>query len=320
MRPVLLLVCACVLVSCDHPSISGGPNACGGSKEDPECFTLAFSGTTRSYLLHVPSSFRAGSGALVVALHGLGDVAPDMAERSGLNAKADQAGFAVVYPNALVSRLGGLQQWNAYFFSRYVSNPPDDIGFLRQLIAELQQQLGPDPKRIYVTGLSNGGLMAHRVGVELSDVVAAIGVVAGTLASSPSISALPDATQPVSVLMLHGELDDNIPCCPFRASATQDDSFDYWVSTRANACSAVSTPEPICEGPETPSALLEKHATGCRGGVEVQFYKLQGGGHAWYAAPMNVVGSTPYNPFFDTSTGVTTNDILWNFFVAHPKG
>jgi poly(3-hydroxybutyrate) depolymerase len=75
----------------------------------------------------------------------------------------------------------------------------------------------------------------------------------------------------------------------------------------------------MCEGPETPSTLSEKHASSCKSGVAVQFYKLQGGRHAWYAVPMNVAGSAPYNPLFDSTVGITTNDILWNFFAAHPK-
>lgn len=77
--------------------------------------------------------------------------------------------------------------------------------------------------------------------------------------------------------------------------------------------------ETICEGPETPSSLPSKRGTSCRGGAEVVFYQLLGGQHRWYLTPLNVAGSEAYNPLFDATTGVTTNDILWNFFAAHPK-
>jgi poly(3-hydroxybutyrate) depolymerase len=53
--------------------------------------------------------------------------------------------------------------------------------------------------------------------------------------------------------------------------------------------------------------------------VEVRFYRLTGGTHEWYLTPMNVAGQIPYNPDFDSTTGITTNDILWSFFAAHPK-
>ena len=51
----------------------------------------------------------------------------------------------------------------------------------------------------------------------------------------------------------------------------------------------------------------------------MQYYRIEGGVHQWYTIPMNVVGRTPYNPDFNASTGVTTNDILWKFFAGHPK-
>jgi polyhydroxybutyrate depolymerase len=293
---------------------------CGGKQAEPECHTISVAGRTRDYLLHVPSSFHPGSGSLVIALHGVGQLAPDMRDGTGLNAKADAAGFAIAYPNALVVPSTGIAEWNVMFTKSLGADPPDDIGFLRQLVVTLQQQLGFDAKRVYVTGMSNGGLMTHRVGVELGDLVAAVGIVSGTLAErTTSASQIPNAAQPVSVIMLHGDLDGVVQCCPFKAGPTQDDAFNYWSGARANACATVSTTALICAGPETPSTLAEKHATGCRGGVEVRFYQLQGGVHHWYTEPMNVAGQVPYNPFFDSSTGATTNDILWNFFAAHPK-
>ena len=66
--------------------------------------------------------------------------------------------------------------------------------------------------------------------------------------------------------------------------------------------------------------MIEKHASGCKGGAEVQYYRLEGGVHLWYTAPMNVAGQVPFNPDFGAATGTTTDDILWKFFVAHPKG
>jgi len=318
LRRICGIVVTIALASCSDSNAPPASN-CGETQPDPECHTIAVGGVTREYLLHVPASFSTSTGSLVIALHGVGDLGSDLRAETGLSAKADAAGFAIAYPNALLAPLSGFPEWNVYFAGYFGPNPPDDVAFLRKLIATLQQRLHADPKRIYVTGLSNGALMAHRVGVEMGDVVAAVAVVSGTLATSTATTLVPDVTQSVSVLMIHGDQDDNVPCCPFRAAASQDDSFDYWVSSRANACVNVSTTERICSGPETPSPLPEKHATGCRNGVEVRFYKLLGGMHHWYKVPMNVAGQAPYNPFFDGTTGVTTTDIVWNFFAAHPK-
>jgi poly(3-hydroxybutyrate) depolymerase len=64
---------------------------------------------------------------------------------------------------------------------------------------------------------------------------------------------------------------------------------------------------------------VEKNATNCSAMTEVKLYKLIGGTHTWYTSPMNVAGQVPLNPDFNSTTGITTTEILWNFFAAHPK-
>ena len=65
--------------------------------------------------------------------------------------------------------------------------------------------------------------------------------------------------------------------------------------------------------------MAMKSATSCRGNTQVTFYKLIGGGHLWYANPMNTPGQVPFNPHLTGTTGVTTNDIIWSFFAAHSR-
>jgi polyhydroxybutyrate depolymerase len=237
---------------------------------------------------------------------------------SALNAESDAMGFAVAYPFSLVSPGAGFTEWNEFYNHSYGTNPPDDVGFIRQVILDLQSQIAPDPKRIYVTGLSNGGMMAHRVGVELSSLVAAIGVVEGTLVSPGTVSSVPAASAPVSVLILHGDSDTTVPCCSSPPVASQEETFNYWSGSSANSCTTFDTTQPICDTQGNPIAI-EKRASGCASGTEVQYYRLEGGIHLWYTVPMNVAGQMPYNPSFDATTGVTTDDILWRFFAAHPK-
>jgi polyhydroxybutyrate depolymerase len=294
------------------------PNPCGELFHDANCHTLIFGGVSRAYLLHVPTNFQSGTGALVIALHGSQGSGLRLSNTSGLSAESDQKGFAVAYPYALVSPGAGFTEWNEFFNHSFGSNPPDDVGFIRALIQSLQSQLNPDPKRIYVTGLSNGGFMAHRVGVQLSDLVAAIGVVEGTVVSPGSVADVPAPLAPVSVLILHGDQDPVVPCCSAPPVASQEETFNYWTGASADACTTVDTPQPICDSQGNPVAI-EKDATGCRGNTEVKYYRLEGGVHLWYTVPMNVSGQTPFNPDFNATTGVTTDDILWNFFVAHPK-
>jgi polyhydroxybutyrate depolymerase len=322
LRTLLVAVSAALLLCCggaptdSHQTVA---TACDETLVDPPCHTMQFGGVTRAYLLHVPADFHAGTGGLVIALHGSQGSGLRLMNTSGLNTEADAMGFAVAYPFSLVSPGAGFTEWNEFYNHSYGSNPPDDVGFIRQIILDLQARIAPDPKRIYITGLSNGGMMAHRVGVQLSSLVAAIGVVEGTLVSPGTVSSVPAAAGPVSVLILHGDEDPTVPCCSAPPVASQEETFNYWSGASANACTTVDTTQPICDSQGNPTSVVEKRASGCNGGAVVQYYRLEGGVHLWYTTPMNVAGQLPFNPDFDAGTGATTDDILWKFFAAHPK-
>jgi polyhydroxybutyrate depolymerase len=311
------LCCALLLVSLSLLSCGGGSNSGGMAcyaQQGTTCQSLAINGVTRTYLLHVPSNFRKSNGALVIVLHGSGGNGLGMEIGTGFSTLADQVGFAAVYPDGSLESSLGQSDW-AYFFNDFA----DDVGFLRQLINTLQASVGPDPKRIYVTGLSSGALMSHRLGVQLSDLVAAIGVVEGALFLKGNPPTVPSAARPVSVLILHGDRDETVPYCGTPIGASQEQTFNYWAGTSADTCSSFDTPAPLCDSQGKISALVEKDATSCSGNTEVKFYKLIGGVHTWYTVPMNVSGQVPYNPDFSSDTGIGTRDILWSFFATHPK-
>jgi len=316
---VALCAASCGGGSSSAPSSAAptAPNACGQTFNNPECHSLVIGGTTRAYLLHVPASFQANAGALVVALHGSNGSGDRFVTNSQLSVKADQAGFAVAYPYALVSPGAGITEWNEFFNNSYGASGPDDSEFIRQLILTTQAAIHSDPRRTFVTGLSNGGFMAHRAGIEVSDLVAAIAVVEGTVVSPGNIANAPLPRVPVSALMLHGDQDPTVLYCGQPVVASQEQSFNYWMS--ADGCASVDTAAPICDAQRNVTSVTEKHASACSGGAEVQFYRLEGGVHQWYLSPLNIAGQTPFNPDLNAATGVTTDDIIWNFFAGHPR-
>ena len=73
---------------------------------------------------------------------------------------------------------GAGRRWND---GRAVGAERDDVGFVRALIDSLERELEIDPRRVYATGISNGGMFAHRLACELPGVLAAIAPVAGAL-------------------------------------------------------------------------------------------------------------------------------------------
>ena len=333
VRNVMRSICesaALVIVFSVFSSCGGGSNnslpasavsTC--SAQDPECHSIAVGGVTRTYVLHLPAGFQMGAGSLVVVLHGSGQNAAGIEDLSQLRAKADAAGFAVAFPEGLVQQTE--PEWSFYY-----NNFADDIGFLRQLVTKLQADLQVPIGRTYVTGISVGGLMTHRVGIELSNQIAAIAVVSGTVAANPGDSAphppLPQTPAgPVSVLILHGDQDAKVPYCGGISTtghanfSSQEETFNYWTAVAANNCSSLDTALPLCDAQGNITAVVEKDASSCRANTEVKFFRLMGGQHNWYNSPMNIPGQVPFNPRFDATTGVTTNDIIWNFLQAHSK-
>jgi len=313
--------CAVLLLSLSLISCGGGISStasgesCNG-QQGTTCQSLTTGGVTRTYLLHVPTNFQKNSSALVIVLHGSGGNGLGMEVGTGFSDLADQIGFAVAYPDGLFDSSSGQTNW-AYFFKDFT----DDVGFLHQLIDAVQANIQPDPKKIYVTGLSSGALMSQRVGVQLSDLVAAIGAVEGGLfINSPANSAIvPPAVAATSLVILHGDQDQTVPYCGNPSDASQELTFNYWSGTSGNSCSNSDTSTPLCDSQGNITAIYEKSASNCKGSTEVKFYKLLGGIHTWYTVPMNVTGQIPFNPDFNSTTGVTTTNILWNFFAAHPR-
>jgi len=165
---------------------------------------FSFEGQKRAYLLHLPSGYdKKKPLPLVVALHYYTGTGRAEAEQTGFSAKADEERFIVAYPDGPIPGPTGLS-WDIWH------NPRDkqgsgDVAFVRELIRRLSARFAVDPKRIYVSGMSQGGMVAHLVGCELSSVIAAIAPVGAFLTAQPR------SADPVSVLIIHGTADPVVP-------------------------------------------------------------------------------------------------------------
>jgi uncharacterized protein (TIGR03437 family) len=283
--------------------------------------SIQVNGVDRTYTLYIPANYQPGTSGLVILMHGMTGHAVGMDSWTQMNDKADQAGFGLACPQS-TEDYWGRTQWDYFYYPYWAGPEPDDTGFLRQLIDTLQATIHPDPKRIYLTGHSAGAFMSYRGAVELSSRIAAIASVSGTIFGTPvtDFRLAPKAGGPVSVLMLHGDVDGAVPYCgnsPDFRYATQDQTFDYWAAN--NGCSAFDTTAPLCNYSTPLANVSGKRATNCLANTEVRIYKLIGGVHTWYTQPMNDPKQVPYNPALGSTVGVTTNDLIWNFFAAHPK-
>lgn len=162
--------------------------------------TMMSPGGKRTYFLHVPPGYDPTRGIpLVLAFHGLSDKATDFIKYIGLEREADAQNVVFIAPQGL----GVVPGWNA---GNCCGEPQlfgiDDVGFARDLIASAQRELCIDDKRIYAMGFSNGGMFTHRLGCELSHVLAALGPVSGT----PMVKEC-KPERAISLLAFHGTAD-----------------------------------------------------------------------------------------------------------------
>jgi polyhydroxybutyrate depolymerase len=269
--------------------------------------TLRSGGIDRTYVVHVPASYDGSQAVpLVLVLHGSGGDAGEAARVSGMSAKSDVAGFLAVYPEGT----GTSRTFNAGLCCGYAGRTmTNDVAFVRDVVADVSADYLVDPTRVYATGMSNGAMMAHRLGCEMSDVVAAIAPVAGALEVVDCAPA-----EPVSVIVFHGTADAIVPyeggpapTVPRGMDGDYDPvsiAVDQW-ATSAGCTGA--TDEQVRPN------VARSQRTGCQAGYGVELYTVTDGGHAWPGGePGWVGGDVP-------TTEVVATDLIWDFFAAHPK-
>jgi polyhydroxybutyrate depolymerase len=227
---------------------------------------------------------------------------------TGFNGKADAEGFVVVYPRGTTNRQAPNRfSWNGGLCCGSAQKDNvDDVGFLRALLDDLAGVVPVDPRRIFATGMSNGALMSYRLGCEMADRIAAIGPVAGT---QNLADCRPD--QPLSVVHFHGTAD---PIDPYDGGigkwsktlsfASVKDTITFWVT--ADQC-----PETVIQ--EVSGSIVHESHTPCSNGTAVELYTIQDGTHTWPGGTQ--VGTRTVK----TTQDIIATDILWDFFVRHPK-
>ena len=299
--------------------------------------SMTWDGVTRYYEVFVPTSLPANP-AMLLMLHWTypqSTFNPQalISLNWGWESFANEYSFILVKPASTWNASAKVWNWNAYFeypaftasesgtCDLAVQDCPDDSGFLRQLIVNLRAQYNVNPNAVYVAGISSGAQMAERVGVEISDLVAAIAPVAGQMVGQMNppngVPSLPgNAVAPISVQEWQGTDDEVLWPCGYGLTKyagvtftldTVDDTFNYWVAQ--NSCSTLQTTATLCSGSTsnyendapTPgvSGDTGNVATGCsESNTAVQFVWEPGMGHVWNTKNLPAI---------------------WNFLSSHPK-
>ncbi len=260
----------------------------------------------RAYHVHVPPAYDARRPMpVVLALHGAAMNGQIMEWVSGLSKKADQAGFIAVYPNG-TGPGGTLLTWNAGIFPGSL-NPrrADDVGYIGRVLDDLGTAVRYDHKRVYVTGMSNGAMMAYRLAVEMPERIAAIAPVAGVMC-------LPDPMprRPVPILHIHGTKDGLVPFegvkngSPFKFPSVEE-CVHCWC--KVNGCALTPTETELPTNHDSLRVVRKDYSTG-NAKAPVVLYVVEGGGHTWPGLDRHArfLGANTHN--------IVADDLMWDFF------
>ena len=273
-------------------------------------------GRTRRYRTYVPTNLPTGQLPLLIALHGGLGTSDQFEANSGFDNLAEANKFVVTYPDGISNQSDGtgFQTWNGgYCCGPAQTQNVDDVAFISSLIDTLVAQLPIDPKRVFIAGHSNGGILAYRLACELSEKIAAIGLQAGSnvvQGCAPS--------RAVSVLHIHGSADTNMPIGGGRGTGL---STTVFVSAQA-AIDAMVAANGCSTSYESSKSVTDSNVTAktwTRSGtsIHVRFVTVATATHAWMGHAAQSESSSTYvgNPYlnFDSSRAI------WSFFASHAR-
>ncbi|MBM3448966.1 MAG: T9SS type A sorting domain-containing protein [Bacteroidetes bacterium] len=262
--------------------------------------TMIHDGLTRSYTIYVPASYSPGTQApMVLNFHGYTSNAFQQMFYGDFRAIADTAGFLLVIPDGTLDATG-TTYWNSGW-----GGTVDDIGFTSALIDQIAASYSVNLNRVYSTGMSNRGFMSYTLACSLSNRIAAIASVTGSMNVGQDLTC--NAQHPTPVMEIHGTADATVPYEGGGFMEAIPNVLNYWVNF--NNCNAT----PVIT--DVPNTILSDGCTamhyfyaGGSSGVDVEHYKVIDGGHTWPGSMFNI--------------GVTNNDFnaskkIWQFFLQY---
>ncbi|MCC6242944.1 MAG: polyhydroxybutyrate depolymerase [Gemmatimonadaceae bacterium] len=278
--------------------------------------TMRFGGRTRSYVVRAPRG-AAGSATplpLVIVMHGGGGNAANAEQMTGFTALVERERVIVVYPEGTSRRERiRLYTWNAgHCCGSAMEQQVDDVGFVNAMLDSLAHDYPLDATRIYATGMSNGAMMSHRLGRELSHRIVAIAPVVGAVFGDEHIP--PNA---VSAIMINGVRDKAVPMEGGQTNGRFGNAWDgtptqpniaqgtFWA--KANGCATTPTRE------ERGADITTRWS--CPSGRRVELHQLTDNGHAWPGGQRGSrLGDAP-------TTAMQATEDIWAFFktVVRPR-
>ena len=269
-----------------------------GTSQQTITATITHDAMQREYILYVPASYT-GSNAvpLVFNFHGYTSNATEQMWYGDFRPIADTANFIIVHPNGMLDGTG-----TTHFNVGWGGSTIDDVGFTSALLDSISADYNINADRIYSTGMSNGGFMSYHLACQLSDKIAAIASVTGSM--SPLTYNTCNPQHPTAILEIHGTSDGTVPYTGASFSKPVSDVLDYWVNfNNSNTTpTVINVPDINTSDGSTVEHLLYY---GGDNDVTVEHFKITGGGHTWSGSAFGGAGTN-----YDIDASVE----VWKFF------
>ena len=261
--------------------------------------TLMHDGIQRSYILYIPANYTGDEAVpLVLNFHGYGSNANGQMNYGNFRPIADTAGFIIVHPQGTL--LEGRTHWNVGGWTN--ASTTDDVGFTALLIETLATDYPIDRDRVYSTGMSNGGFMSFLLACQLSDKIAAIASVTGSM--TPETFSTCNPKHPTPILQFHGTADNVVPYAGATWTHSIQEVMNYWVTY--NQCDTESDTQDIPNTNTTDGSTVQHYVydNGTHA-VHTEHFKITGGGHTW-------AGFNSGQPA--TNYDIDASEEIWQFF------
>jgi len=263
--------------------------------------SIIHDGIQRNYIVYIPEIYDGSSAVpLVLNFHGYGSNATQQMFYGDFRDIADTEGFLLVHPEGTLSN--GNQFWNVGFPGT-TSSTIDDVGFTEALIDELANSYAIDLDRVYATGMSNGGFMSFLLACQLSEKIAAVASVTGSM--TPGTFNDCNAQHPTPVLQIHGTNDSVVP---YDGNSIWTlpivDVVSYWVNYNNCDTTPTTTTFPdldLSDGSTVEHSVYEDGDLGST----TEHMKVIGGGHTWPGSIINTPG---------TNQDIDASMEIWSFF------
>jgi polyhydroxybutyrate depolymerase len=242
--------------------------------------TLDIKGVTRTFITQFPDTKPA---PLVIVLHGNTQSGADVMARTSWPAVARRERFGVIFPDGL-NRAWADLRLDSKRAGRAPPKGTDDVAFVVALIGKYVADGSADPKRIYITGLSNGGAMTMTLTCTRADLFAAAASVIMNLTDESAAACHPQ--RPVPMLVMNGTIDPLIPYQGGKGTSrfavegfwSAEKTLAFW--RRVNGCEAQDAASiDLDDRDHSDLSTVTRVESRCPPGHDVVLYRVNGGGH-----------------------------------------